>query len=203
MIESRHTPVRMSAESDFLTVQSDSLRPIFSSHAVKHHTRMLLTAARLRSSALRCSDAQTTRTCLMRHQFTDDAEQRRPQLLVLAHSPSPNTQLLRASCVDAASSADATVEVVVRDFPAATSEDVLRADGVLLLTLENLSYMSGLTKDFWDRSYNALVGQRNGLPVAVIVRAGSDGAVLALCANGVPLTDAFSFCSVRKRRNAR
>ena len=57
----------------------------------------------------------------------------------------------------------------------ATASDVMKADGLILQTTENIGYMAGLTKDFFDRSYNDLLDQRPGLPVVTLIRAGLDG----------------------------
>lgn len=59
--------------------------------------------------------------------------------------------------------------------PAATGQDVLEADGYLFVTPENLASMSGMMKDFFDRTYYAALDRVNGRPYAVLICAGSDG----------------------------
>jgi len=59
--------------------------------------------------------------------------------------------------------------------PAAGPDDVLAADGYLFATPENLAAISGLMKDFFDRSYYAVLEKINGRPYASLICAGSDG----------------------------
>ena len=54
--------------------------------------------------------------------------------------------------------------------------DVLRADGYIFATPENLASMSGLMKDFFDRTHHAALGQIEGRPYCTLTLcAGSDG----------------------------
>ena len=48
-------------------------------------------------------------------------------------------------------------------------------DGVIIGTTENFGYMSGLTKDFFDRCYEELKEKTQGLPIVYYIRAGLDG----------------------------
>ena len=48
-------------------------------------------------------------------------------------------------------------------------------DGLIIGTTENFGYMSGLTKDFFDRCYDELKDKTEGLPIIFYVRAGLDG----------------------------
>ena len=67
--------------------------------------------------------------------------------------------------------------VVVRLLTASEAgpADVLAADGYLFATPENLAAISGLMKDFFDRSYYPVLDHVNGRPYASMVCAGSDG----------------------------
>jgi multimeric flavodoxin WrbA len=68
-------------------------------------------------------------------------------------------------------------DVVVRRLQAgeAKGEDVLQADGYLWVTPENLAAISGIMKDFFDRTYYAALDRIAGRPYATLVCAGSDG----------------------------
>ena len=96
------------------------------------------------------------------------------QLLIIAHAPSTNTRRLRDALVAGADSADAVVVRCIAPLDAQPA-DVLKADGVILSTPENLAYMSGALKDFFDRCYNPCLEHTQGLPYALQVRAGTDG----------------------------
>ncbi|MBV8392299.1 MAG: flavodoxin family protein [Alphaproteobacteria bacterium] len=96
------------------------------------------------------------------------------RLLIVAHAPSQNTLALREAAARGASG-EAGIDVKVMPPLAAGPDDVLAAKAVLLGTPENLGYMSGALKDFFDRSYNPLLERTQGLPAALYIRAGSDG----------------------------
>lgn len=98
------------------------------------------------------------------------------QLLIVAHAPSPNTKRLVDAALQGAQHPDLEA-VTSRWIPPleATPEDVLAADGILLGTTENLAYMSGAMKDFFDRCYYPVLEEKQGLPCAIYIRAGHDG----------------------------
>ncbi|MEQ8399265.1 flavodoxin family protein [Thalassobaculum sp.] len=98
------------------------------------------------------------------------------RLLIVAHAPSSNTRRLRDAVV--AGTEDAGSEAVeVRVLPPleAGPDDVLAARAVILGTTENLGYMSGALKDFFDRTYYPVLEKTQGLPYALYIRAGHDG----------------------------
>jgi hypothetical protein len=96
------------------------------------------------------------------------------RLLIVAHAPSDNTQALRDAVARGAAS-EAGLDVKVIAPLQAGPDDVLDANAVILGTTENLGYMSGALKDFFDRSYNPLLERTQGLACALYIRAGSDG----------------------------
>lgn len=97
-------------------------------------------------------------------------------LLVVTHAPSENTCALRDALLAAIAEANLQDLHVEATAPLETqAEDVLKADAIILGTPENLAYMSGAMKDFFDRCYYPCLEAKQGLPVAAYVRAGQDG----------------------------
>ena len=98
------------------------------------------------------------------------------QLLIVAHIPSDNTRRLRDAVVEGAGAPEIEdVQLRVLTPFEAGPKDVLSADGVILGTTENLGYMSGALKDFFDRVYYPVLEEKQGLPYALYIRAGHDG----------------------------
>ncbi|ONM42732.1 flavodoxin [Halopseudomonas pachastrellae] len=98
------------------------------------------------------------------------------QLLIVAHAPSPNTRKLAEAALRGARHPDIE-QVETRWVPPleAQPQDVLQADAIILGTTENLGYMSGALKDFFDRCYYPVLEEKQGLPCALYIRAGMDG----------------------------
>ena len=96
-------------------------------------------------------------------------------LLIVAHIPSENTKKLAQAAYRGANHPDINIQVVLKSPQDTQPEDVLAADALLLGTTENLSYMAGLTKDFFDRCYYPVLEKKQGMPFALYIRAGHDG----------------------------
>jgi len=97
-------------------------------------------------------------------------------LLVVAHAPSPNTRrLVDAVLSGAQQSAETTVNTQWIPPLQAQPDDVLGCDAIILGTTENLGYMSGALKDFFDRIYYPCLEVKQGLPYVLYIRAGHDG----------------------------
>ncbi len=98
------------------------------------------------------------------------------KLLIVAHAPSANTKKLLDAVVEGARSEEyANVKIAALSPFDAGPEDVLAAGAIILGTTENLGYMSGALKDFFDRSYYPCLEKTQGLPYCLYVRAGHDG----------------------------
>ena len=97
-------------------------------------------------------------------------------LLIIGHTPSPNTIAMRDSAIEGAQHKDImNVRVLAKSPFDSEPQDVLDSDAVILGTTENLGYMSGALKDFFDRCYYPLLDNTHGLPYALYIRAGLDG----------------------------
>lgn len=98
------------------------------------------------------------------------------KLVAIANTPSPNTLSLRQAVVEGArAAAVADLEIIELNPQEATPDIVMASDGLILGTTENLGYMSGLVKDFFDRTYYPCLEHTQGLPFAFYIRAGHDG----------------------------
>lgn len=97
-------------------------------------------------------------------------------LLIVAHIPSDNTRRLREAVVKGARNPEISdVDIRVLTPFEAEPDDVLWADAIILGTTENLGYMSGALKDFFDRIYYPCLELTQGKPYAAYIRAGHDG----------------------------
>ena len=98
------------------------------------------------------------------------------RLLIVAHAPSPNTARLRDAVLQGARSDDSqSIDVEALSPFDTTPDHVLAAGAVILGTTENLGYMSGALKDFFDRCYYPCLEKTQGLPYCLYIRAGHDG----------------------------
>lgn len=98
------------------------------------------------------------------------------RIVLIGHDPSENLRRLCAAVVEGAreSGSDSIAVEHLRPLDA-VADDVLGADAVVLLTPENLGYMSGAMKDFFDRCFYDVLDRTDALPYALLVRAGKDG----------------------------
>ncbi len=66
-------------------------------------------------------------------------------------------------------------DIILKSADQAGPEDLLQADGYIFCAPENLAAISGLMKEFFDRSYYPALGRIEGRPYAQMICAGSDG----------------------------
>src|ERR1700730_6122578 len=95
-------------------------------------------------------------------------------LLIVYHSmPGGTLQMAEAAAGGARS--ETALRVSMLRAEEAQAADVLDACGFIFATPENLAAMSGMMKDFFDRTYYAALDRLNGRPYATLICAGSDG----------------------------
>ena len=96
------------------------------------------------------------------------------RLLIVYHTLTGGTgQMARAAAAGSAHHPE--VAVRLETATAAGPGHLLDADGYLFACPENLAAMSGLMKDFFDRSYYPALDRLQGRPYATLICAGSDG----------------------------
>ncbi|MDH3288001.1 MAG: NAD(P)H-dependent oxidoreductase [Betaproteobacteria bacterium] len=96
------------------------------------------------------------------------------RLLIVFHSMTGGARQMAEAVLRGATSEGGVQSRFVRAAEA-TAEDVVEADGYVFVTPENLAAMSGVMKDFFDRTYYAALERIAGRPYATLVCAGSDG----------------------------
>jgi flavodoxin len=95
-------------------------------------------------------------------------------LLIVYHSMTGGT-LQMAQAAARGGAGHSGVRVSLLTAAAAQPSDLLEAGGYLFATPENLAAMSGQMKEFFDRTYYAVLDRLNGRPYATLICAGSDG----------------------------
>jgi multimeric flavodoxin WrbA len=96
------------------------------------------------------------------------------RLLIVFHSKTGGTHQMAQAAAEGAGSEP---EVAVNFIHAADAgpDDLLEADAYIFATPENLAMMSGMMKDFFDRTYYPVLDHIVGRPYATLICAGSDG----------------------------
>lgn len=97
-----------------------------------------------------------------------------PKILIIYSSQTGHTEKMATAVADGARAIEDTV-VVLKKAAEASLDDLLAADGVALGTPENFGYMSGLLKDFFDRTYAGAQDKVFRKPYVVFISAGNDG----------------------------
>jgi multimeric flavodoxin WrbA len=96
------------------------------------------------------------------------------KLLIVFHSKTGGTrQMAEAAAKGAASEPE--IEANLIHASNAGPAELLESDGYIFATPENLAMMSGMMKDFFDRTYYAVLDRIVGRPYATLICAGSDG----------------------------
>ena len=96
------------------------------------------------------------------------------QLLIIFHSITGGSEQL-AQAVAQGARTEPEIEVILRQAQHVQPEQLLTASGYIFIAPEMLGSLSGLMKDFFDRTYYQVLDELNGRPYAALICAGSDG----------------------------
>lgn len=96
------------------------------------------------------------------------------QLLIIFHSiTGASEQVARAVAQGARTEPE--IEVILQQAQHVQPEQLLIASGYIFIAPEMLGSLSGVMKDFFDRTFYQVLDALNGRPYAVVICAGSDG----------------------------
>ncbi len=96
------------------------------------------------------------------------------RLLIVYHTMTGGTEQMARAAAEGAMS-EPEIRVNLLHASKAGAAEALEADGFIFATPENLASMSGMLKDFFDRTYYPALGRIAGRPYATLICAGSDG----------------------------
>lgn len=96
------------------------------------------------------------------------------QLLIIFHSITGGSEQL-AQAVARGARTEPEIEVILRQAQHVQPEQLLTASGYVFIAPEMLGSLSGMMKDFFDRTYYPVLDELNGRPYAALICAGSDG----------------------------
>lgn len=96
------------------------------------------------------------------------------KLLIVFHSKTGGTyQMAQAAANGVASEPDVQLNLI--HAAEAGPDELLQSNAYIFATPENLAMMSGMMKDFFDRTYYPVLDLIVGRPYATLICAGSDG----------------------------
>ncbi len=95
-------------------------------------------------------------------------------VLIVYHSQSGNTEAA-AQAVEAGVNSVDGVEATVKKAPDATADDLKSCDAICVGTADYFSYMAGLLKDFFDRTFYPTQGQLTDKACGIFVTHGGGG----------------------------
>lgn len=96
------------------------------------------------------------------------------RILIIYHSQTGNTEKMARAVADGARMIENT-EVILKRAQDATPDDLLGSEGLAIGTPENFGYMSGMVKDFFDRTFYPTQDKVFRKPYVVFISAGNDG----------------------------
>lgn len=96
------------------------------------------------------------------------------QLLIIFHSVTGASEQI-ARAVAQGARTEPEIEVILRQAQHVQPEHLLSASGYVFVAPEMLGSLSGVMKDFFDRTFYQVLDELNGRPYAAVICAGSDG----------------------------
>jgi len=96
------------------------------------------------------------------------------EILIIYHSQTGHTKQMAQAVFEGAKAIEG-VDVILKKAAEATLEDLLACDGLAVGTPENFGYMSGMIKDFFDRTYEDAQDKVFRKPLVIFISAGNDG----------------------------
>jgi len=96
------------------------------------------------------------------------------QILIVYHSQTGHTRQMAQAVFEGAEAIEG-IEVHLKTAAEATLEDLLACNGLAIGTPENFGYMSGMIKDFFDRTYEGAQEKVFRKPFVIFISAGNDG----------------------------
>jgi len=98
------------------------------------------------------------------------------KILIVYHSQGGNTRRMAEAVAKGAGSVKNS-KVILKRASEAALQDLLDCDGLAIGSPEYFGYMSGMVKDFFDRTYEDARGRKEVFkkPYVVFVSAGNDG----------------------------
>jgi len=96
------------------------------------------------------------------------------QVLIVYHSLSGNTEAAAQAVAGGVGSVQ-DVQAVVKHAADATLEDLVSCDAICVGTPDYFTYMAGMLKDFFDRTYYPSQGKVDAKPCGIFVTHGGGG----------------------------
>jgi len=96
------------------------------------------------------------------------------QLLIIFHSVTGGSEQI-AQAVAHGAQTEPEIDVILRQAQHVQPEHLLTASGYVFVAPEMLGSLSGVMKDFFDRTFYQVLDELNGRPYAALICAGSDG----------------------------
>ncbi|HID55149.1 TPA: FprA family A-type flavoprotein [Candidatus Poribacteria bacterium] len=96
------------------------------------------------------------------------------KVLIVYHSQGGNTEAAAQAVAEGVRSVEG-VEPILKRAAEAKEDDLVQCDGICLGTPDYFSYMAGMLKDFFDRTFYPTQGKVDNKPCGIFVTHGGGG----------------------------